>query len=105
MSKKTYYHSQELQERLAENYQALYPVLDRLIEKHPSYSVPRLKKALTGQVGIIVNPKLLRVWGLSWHRKAGAGQRKKTWMQRVVESLGENANLVRHMQPPVSRCW
>jgi putative transposase len=102
IGKKTYYQSQEPQERLAEKYQALRPVLNRLIEKHPSYGVPRLKKALAEQEGMIVNAKLLRkllrVWGLSWRRKVGAGQRKKTWVQRVIESLGARANLVRHIQ-------
>jgi putative transposase len=103
ISKKTYYHSQAPQERLAEKYQALRPLLGRLIEKHPSYGVPRLKKALAEQEGIVVNAKLLRVWGLSWQRKAGAGQRKKTWVQRVVESLGPRANLVRHIQ--ITACF
>jgi putative transposase len=107
ISKKTYYQSQEPQERLAEKYQALRPVLGRLIEKHPSYGVPRLKKALTEQEGLVVTAKLLRkllrVWGLSWQRKAGAGQRKKTWVQRVVESLGPRANLVRHI--PITACF
>jgi putative transposase len=107
ISKKTYYQSQEPQERLAEKCQALRPVLGRLIEKHPSYGVPRLKKALAEQEGMIVNAKLLRkllrLWGLSWQRKAGAGQRKKTWVQRVVESLGARANLVRHLQ--ITACF
>jgi hypothetical protein len=102
ISKKSYYHSQEPHERLAEKYQALRPVLGRLIEQHPSYGVPRLRKALTEQEGMIVNPKLLRkllrIWGLTWQRTAGAGQRKKTWVQRVIDSLGERANLVRHLQ-------
>ncbi len=107
ISKKTYYYSQELQEHLAEKYQTLRPILGWLIEKHPSYGVPRLKKALAEQEGIVVNAKLLRkllrVWGLSWQRKAGAGQRKKTWVQRVVESLGPRANLVRHLQ--ITACF
>ena len=38
------------------------------------------------------------MWGLSWQRKAGAGQHNKTWVQHVVESLGARANLVRQMQ-------
>jgi hypothetical protein len=78
ISKKTYYRSQAPEERLAEKYQALRPVLDRLIERHPSYGLPRLKKALAEQEGHIVNAKLLRkllrVWGLNWQRKAGGGQ-------------------------------
>jgi transposase len=94
ISKKSYYQSQEPQERLAEKYQALRPVLGRLIEQHPSYGVPRLKKALAEQEGMVVNPKLLRkllrIWGLTWHRTAGAGQRKKTWVQRVIDSLVHN---------------
>lgn len=60
ISKKSYYQSQEPQERLAEKYQALRPVLGRLIEKHPSYGIPRLKKALAEQEGLLVNAKLLR---------------------------------------------
>jgi transposase len=107
ISKKTYYHSQEPQERLSEKYQALRPVLSRLIENHPSYGIPRLKKALAEQAGLVVNAKLLRkllhVWGLSWQRTAGAGQRKKTWVQRVVEALGPRANLVRHLQ--ITACF
>jgi len=107
ISKKTYYQSQEPQERLAEKYQALRPVLGRLIEKHPSYGVPRLKKALAEQEGLVVNPKLLRkllrVWGLTWHRTAGAGQRKKTWVQRVIDALGPRANLVRQIH--ITACF
>jgi len=38
------------------------------VEKHPSYRVPRLEKALAEQEGIVVNPKLLRMWGLSQSR-------------------------------------
>ena len=60
ISKKIYYQSQEPQERLAQKYQALRPILGRLIEKHPSYGVPRLKQALAEQEGMVVNPKLLR---------------------------------------------
>lgn len=67
---------------MAEKYQALRPVLGRLIEKHPSYGVPRLKKALAEQVGMMVNSKLLRkflrVWELNWNRAARADQREKT---------------------------
>jgi putative transposase len=85
----------------------LRPVLGRLIERHPSYGVPRLKKALAEQEGMIVHPKLLRkllrVWGLTWHRTAGAGQRKKTWVQRVIDSLGPRANLVRQIQ--ITACF
>ncbi len=107
ISKKTYYQSQEPQERLAEKYQALRPILGRLIEKHPSYGVPRLKQALAEQEGMVVNPKLLRkllrLWGLTWRRTAGAGQRKKTWVQRVVEALGSRANLVRYLQ--ITACF
>jgi len=107
LSKKSYYQSQEPQERLAEKYQALGPGLGRLIEQHPSYGVPRLKKALAEQEGLVVNPKrlrkLLRVWGLSWQRTAGAGQRKKTWVQRVIEALGPRANLVRQIQ--ITACF
>jgi len=47
-------------------------------------------QALAEQEGLVVNPKLLRkllrVWGLTWHRTAGAGQRKKTWVQRVIDA-------------------
>jgi putative transposase len=102
ISKKTYYYSQEPQQRLNEKYHALRPVLNRLVEKHPSYGLPRLKKALAEQEGLIVNQKLLRrllrVWGLDWPRRAGAGQHKQTWVQRVVEELGPRANLVRQRQ-------
>lgn len=70
-------------------------MLGRLIQKHPSYGIPRLKKALVEQEGLQVNAKLLRkllrVWGLSWQRTAGAGQRKKTWVQRVIDSLATNS--------------
>jgi putative transposase len=107
ISKKTYYQSREPQERLAEKYQALRPVLNRLIERHPSYGVPRLKKALVEQEGLVINQKLLlkllHLWGLSWKRKAGAGQHKQTWVQRVIEMLGDKANLVRHR--PVTACF
>lgn len=107
ISKKSYYQSQEPRERLAEKYQALRPVLGRLIEQHPSYGVPRLKHALAEQEGVVVNPKLLHkllhVWGLSWQRTAGAGQRKKTWVQRVIDALGERANLVRRLQ--ITACF
>jgi len=107
ISKKTYYQSQEPQERLAEKYQALRPIVGRLIEKYPCYGVPRLKQALAEQEGMVVNPKLLRkllrLWGLTWRRTAGAGQRKKTWVQRVVEALGSRANLVRHLQ--ITACF
>jgi putative transposase len=102
ISKKTYYHSQEPQERLSEKYHALRPILNQLVETHPSYGLPRLKKALAEQEGLVVNQKLLRrllgVWGLNWPRRAGAGQHKQTWVQRVIEELGPRANLVRQIQ-------
>ena len=43
------------------------------------------------------------MWGLTWQRTAGVGQRKKTWVQRVIDSLGPRANLVRHMQ--ITACF
>lgn len=92
---------------MAEKYQALRPVLGRLIQKPPSSGVPRLKKALAEQEGMVVNAKLLRkllrVWGLTWQRTAGAGQRKKTWVQRVIDSLGSRAHLVGHLQ--ITACF
>ena len=69
--------------------------------------MPRLKKALAEQEGLLVNAKLLRkllrVWGLTWHRTAGAGQGKKTWVQRVIDALGPRANLVRQIQ--ITACF
>jgi len=107
ISKKTYYHSQAPEERLEEKYHALRPVLDRLIERHPSYGLPRLKKALAEQEGRIVNAKLLRkllrLWGLNWHRKAGAGQHQPSWVQQIIGVLGDKANLVRHIQ--ITACF
>lgn len=102
ISKKTYYHSQAPDERLAQKYQALRPVLDRLIERHPSYGLPRLKKALAQQEGRVVNAKLLRkllrLWGLNWQRKAGAGQHQPSWVHQIIGELADKANLVRQIQ-------
>ena len=107
ISKKTYYHSQAPEERLAEKYQALRPVLDRLIERHPSYGLPRLKKALAEQEGCIVNAKLLRkllrLWGLNWQRKAGAGRHQPSWVQQIIGELADKANLVRQIQ--ITACF
>jgi putative transposase len=107
MSKKTYYQSQAPEERLEEKYHALRPVLDRLIERHPSYGLPRLKKALAEQEGRVVNAKLLRkllrLWGLNWQRKAGAGQHQPSWVQQIIGELGDKANLVR--QQPITACF
>lgn len=107
ISKKSYYHSQAPEERLAEKYHALRPVLDRLIERHPSYGLPRLKKALAEQEGRIVNAKLLRkllrLWGLNWQRKAGAGQHQPSWVQQIIGELGDKANLVRQIQ--ITACF
>jgi hypothetical protein len=64
--------------------------------------VPRLKKALAEQEGRIVNAKLLRkllrMWGLNWQRKAGAGQHQPSWVQQSIGELADKANLVRHIQ-------
>ena len=107
ISKKTYYHSQAPEERLAEKYQAVRPALDRLIERHPSYGLPRLKKALAEQEGLVVNAKLLRkllrLWGLNWQRKAGAGQHQPSWVHRIIGELGDKANLVRQIQ--ITACF
>lgn len=107
ISKKTYYHSQAPEERLAQKYQALRPVLDRVIERHPSYGLPRLKKALAEQEGLVVNAKLLRkllrLWGLNWQRKAGAGRHQPSWVQQVISELGDKANLVRQIQ--ITACF
>ncbi len=107
ISKKTYYQSQAPEERLEEKYHNLRPVLDRLIERHPSYGLPRLKKALAEQEGRIVNAKLLRkllrLWGLNWQRKAGAGQHQPSWVQQIIGELGDKANLVRPIQ--ITACF
>ena len=83
------------------------PVLDRRIRRHPSYGLPRLKKALAEQEGRIVNAKLLRkllrLWGLNWQRKAGAGQHQPNWEHQIIGELGDKANLVR--KPPVTGCF
>jgi len=107
ISKKTYYQSQVPEERLEEKYHALRPVLDRLIERHPSYGLPRLKKALAQQEGRVVNAKLLRkllrLWGLNWQRKAGTGRHQPSWVHQIIGELGDKVNLVR--QQLVTGCF
>jgi len=47
--------------------------------------------------------KLLRLWGLNWQRKAGAGQHQPNWEHQIIGELGDKANLVR--KPPVTGCF
>ena len=111
ISKKTFYQSQEPQERLAQKYQALRPVLGRLIEKHPSYGVPRLC-ASAGRAG---RPRRQSETAAQAPARLGTHLASHGRSRPTQEDLGaaghrrdfgpELISSVTSRSPPVSRCW
>jgi len=59
ISKKTYYYSIDPAQTLEQRYGHLKSMLERIIQKNPSYGYRRIKKALFEVYGEAVNHKVL----------------------------------------------
>jgi transposase InsO family protein len=99
ISKKAYYTSRAVEERLDEKYSELKAKVKLVIAKHPAYGYRRIQKALLDEHKTRVNHKLLvkllRIWGLSLKRKIK--KKKYSVVKTVLNILEERANLVRRM--------
>ena len=62
ISKKTYYYSIDPAQTLEQRYGRLKSMLERIIQKNPSYGYRRIKKALFEVYGEAVNHKVLCQW-------------------------------------------
>ena len=108
ISKKTYYYSIEPAQTLEQRYGRLKSMLERIIQKNPSYGYRRIKKALFEVYGEVVNHKvllkLLLAWGLQFKRRIR--KPRLGWMTRVLDFLQIRANLVWRLtkQKMITRC-
>jgi putative transposase len=73
ISKKTYYQCKDPGQRLDQKYQGLKTFVTQVIDKHPKYGVNRIKADLWERFKLTIGrdtlAELLKVWGLSLHRK------------------------------------
>ncbi len=96
ISKNTYYDSKDPQDRLSEKYVKVKKYVERVITKHSSYGIRRIKVALKREhaidIGRDVLAKLLVLWGLSMKRKVW--RRKLSMIQKILLYLQDKTNLL-----------
>lgn len=108
ISKKTYYYSIDPAQTLEQRYGRLKSMLERIIQKNPSYGYRRIKKALFEVYGEAVNHKvllkLLLAWGLQFKRRIR--KPRLSWMSQILDFLQIRANLVWRLtkQKMITRC-
>ena len=99
ISRKAYYTSRPVEERLNEKYADLKIKIKSVITKHPTYGYRRIQTALLEEHGTRVNhkllTKLLKIWGLSLKRKNK--KQKYGVVKRLLDFLEERANLLRRL--------
>jgi len=99
LSKKAYYESVPVEDRLNKKYGELEEIIKTVITKHPAYGYRRIQKVLIEEYGKTVNhkllKKLLKLWGLSLKRKIR--KQKYGVVKRLLDFLEERANLLRRL--------
>ena len=105
VAKSSYYTHQDKESSLTTKYQFLRTRLIEIVTKHPAYGYRRIQLELRrGKKPIIINhkplKKLLKLWGLSALRRIRG--RKKSGIEKILEFLGERANLVRRLKEEVN---
>lgn len=101
VAKSTFYTHKGKESSLTEKYQHLRARLTEIVEKNPSYGYRRIQLELKrGEKPIIINhkplKKLLKLWGLSVLRRVK--KRKKSGIEKILQVLGERANLVKRLK-------
>jgi len=96
LSKKAYYESVPVEDRLNKKYEELKELIRIVITKHPAYGYRRIQKALLEEHGKRINHKLLvkllKLWGLSLKRNIK--KQKYGVIKRLLDFLGARANLL-----------
>lgn len=96
ISKATFYHHKNPQERFEEKYAPLKKKIEKIIKAHSAYGIKRIKQALSDQYGVTIGRdslgKLLKVWGLSLKRKIR--KKKRSMIQKILLSLADKTNLL-----------
>ncbi len=97
MSKTTYYAATDPEERFLETYEKIKGCVEKVIRKHKSYGIRRIKTELeethTVTVGRDTLGKLLRLWGLSVPRKIK--RRKPSVIEKILTALAGRTNLLK----------
>lgn len=100
VAKSTYYYQLKKDDPLSK-YEHLKATITKIIKDNPAYGYRRIKHELL-DLGIVINHKplrkLLKVWGLTLHRKIKP--KAKSGIAQILEELGERVNLVRGKVTP-----
>lgn len=100
VAKSTYYYQLKKDDPLSK-YEHLKATITKIIKDNPAYGYRRIKHELL-DLGIVINHKplrkLLKVWGLTLHRKIKP--KAKSGIAQILEELGERVNLVRGINAP-----
>jgi putative transposase len=97
ISKDSYYHSTDPMIKLNDKYKYLKSKIQKIIELNPAYGKMRIKQALYEKYGLAVNHKLLlkllKLWGLSFHRILP--KKDNNWITKTLNYLEMRSNLLR----------
>lgn len=103
VAKSTFYSHQDRESTLTAKYQHLKERVVKIVTNNPSYGYRRIQLELKNKDGIIINhkplKKLLKLWGLTSLRRIKG--RKKSGIEKILEFLGERANLVKRLKKEV----
>lgn len=96
ISKATYYQAQNPIDSFLAKYEHFKKRVEGVIRKNKSYGIRRIKQQLQNEgstIGRDVLGKLLKLWGLSIHRKIK--KKKPSLIEKILIALGDRTNLLK----------
>jgi len=97
VSKATYYASSDRQEKFLEKYEKVKGFIEKVIRRHKSYGIRRIKAELEETHEVAVGRdtlgKLLRLWGLSVHRRIK--HRRPSVIEKILVALADRTNVLK----------
>ena len=96
ISKGTYYHCQNPEDRLNKKYFNIKGFVAKIIEDNPAYGILRIKAELKETYNTLIGKhtlgKLLKIWGLDLKRKVKS--KKPSMIQKILDAIAGRANLL-----------